>query len=282
MPKIDSKYKYGCVYKITNSINGKIYVGQTIRKVESRWSAHKCISKNNPTLLQKAFLKHGVQNFSFDVIVFVDSQEELNKMEDYFIDFYNALTPNGYTCVGSGSVNTNKTSEETRKKMSDAKKGWVPWNKNKKYKLNLTEESRQNYRNANKNKSLGRIVSEQTRKKMSLIKIGKPAMTPEQYKEVAKKMKGRKVSEEGRKNMSNGRKGIVYSRDIIEKSALKRIKKWIKRIDLKTGEEKIYKSGIELRSDGFSYNCVFNVAKNKEGRVSHKGYGWIFIDKESE
>lgn len=81
------------IYKITNKINNKIYIGCSIN-IEHRWSQHKWESQNSklPTYnysLHQAFRKYGIENFSFEII---EECEEslLNEKEIYWIDFYNS------------------------------------------------------------------------------------------------------------------------------------------------------------------------------------------------
>ena len=84
------------IYKITNTQNGKIYIGQS-RHIYRRWTEHKCDAKDesNPTLLYKAFRKHGEQNFKFEVLEEC-SPDNLTDRENYWIYHYNTLSPNGY------------------------------------------------------------------------------------------------------------------------------------------------------------------------------------------
>lgn len=80
------------IYKITNKINNKCYIGQSIH-IERRWSEHCFPSKTSKISL--AIQKYGKNNFNFEVI-----EEcvitELDEKESYWIKFYNSLIPNGY------------------------------------------------------------------------------------------------------------------------------------------------------------------------------------------
>lgn len=75
----------GSIYKITNTINNKVYIGQTIKPVEKRFQQH----KNNYTkpyfsqlVLYKAFNKYGIENFTFEEIEKVDNNM-LDEREKY-------------------------------------------------------------------------------------------------------------------------------------------------------------------------------------------------------
>lgn len=114
------------IYLITNKINGKQYVGQTIQPIEERWRQH-CKDNSNVSLLKYSIRKHGKDNFSIDILYKAESIEDLNEKEEKFINQFNTLSPNGYNLLPGGL--NKKFSEESKKKMSDSHKGSIPWNK---------------------------------------------------------------------------------------------------------------------------------------------------------
>lgn len=78
------------IYKITNKINNKSYIGQSVH-IEIRWREH--IRKGN--LIHKAIKKYGVNNFTFEILEECKINE-LNEKEEYYIKKYNTIIPNGY------------------------------------------------------------------------------------------------------------------------------------------------------------------------------------------
>lgn len=75
------------IYKITNTLNSKVYIGQTVN-LNERFSSHKRgDDENSPIHL--AIKKYGVENFTFEVL---DYCEDYNKKEIYYIDKFNAYT----------------------------------------------------------------------------------------------------------------------------------------------------------------------------------------------
>jgi group I intron endonuclease len=108
------------IYVITNKINGKQYVGQTVQQMEARWSAHKSIS-SLCVGLKSAFHKYGVENFTIEKLCYVNSLEELNKMERKYIKELRTMSPNGYNLTTGGEQ--PKFSEESRIKMSASHRG---------------------------------------------------------------------------------------------------------------------------------------------------------------
>ena len=75
------------VYKITNDVNGKSYIGQTIRPVDQRFNRHISDAENKvlDTHFARAIRKYGKQHFDIKVIDVANSQDELNKKEQYWI-----------------------------------------------------------------------------------------------------------------------------------------------------------------------------------------------------
>lgn len=79
----------GTIYKITNLINGKCYIGQTIQKVNRRWKDHK--SSKNGMIINKAIRKYGKENFSFEVLEDNILQENLSSRELHYITLYKSF-----------------------------------------------------------------------------------------------------------------------------------------------------------------------------------------------
>lgn len=106
------------IYRITNKLNGKIYIGQT-NNFDRRWTSHKSSANNNPYCLIDIKIKqYGEDNFSYELIESCDTLEEANYQEEWYIKILCAhvSTGLGYNVDNGGKV--NKTSEETRKKQS--------------------------------------------------------------------------------------------------------------------------------------------------------------------
>lgn len=93
------------IYKITNKINGKYYIGKTIYTVEWRWKIHVTHSKreDDHLLFHRAIKKYGVENFVLEVIDTANNENELNEKEKYWIEYYKSyLTENGYNLTKGG------------------------------------------------------------------------------------------------------------------------------------------------------------------------------------
>ena len=76
------------VYKITNNINGKVYIGQTTETIEKRWKRHCGYQLNDGTYLHNAMKKYGTENFNIEKVDEADNQNELNSLEYFYINKY--------------------------------------------------------------------------------------------------------------------------------------------------------------------------------------------------
>lgn len=106
---------FGVIYKITNLINGKQYIGQTSKLyINNRWCEHKNNARNGKSsYLYNAIRKYGEENFEFKIILKNIPIDKLNFYEQLWIKKFNTKTPNGYNLTDGG--------EGTR--------GFVPWDK---------------------------------------------------------------------------------------------------------------------------------------------------------
>jgi group I intron endonuclease len=148
------------VYKITNIINGKCYIGQSIN-IHKRWAEHRRKNNNENTYLRKAIKKYGIYFFKFEVIV-VCSRGLLDWYEKLAIAGNASIAPAGYNLSSGGRSTTwaYKPSEETLKKRSIALTGKI-----------RTEETKRKMSENAKN----RVCSEETKSKLRARRIGMPS-----------------------------------------------------------------------------------------------------------
>lgn len=118
------------VYCHTNKTNGKKYVGITIQTLNQRWRQGKGYGKTSP--IYKAIKHYGWDGFDHDVLLDGLSYDEACEAEKSFIKELNSLVPNGYN-LELGGNSKKQCSEETKRKMSEARKG---------VKQNISEEER--------------------------------------------------------------------------------------------------------------------------------------------
>ena len=95
----------GIIYKITNTINGKVYIGKTLETMEKRWKEHQKDSiRFTDRPLYRAMNKYGIKNFIIEVVEEPEI-EILSQRECYWIEYYNSYHF-GYnaTLGGDGKV----------------------------------------------------------------------------------------------------------------------------------------------------------------------------------
>lgn len=132
------------VYKITNKVTNKIYIGITNQGSGARYRHHWYESRiGEPSPIHRSMAKHGEDNFTLEIIDFADTYDELKEKEKYWIKQYNSTDKSiGYNLTeGGDGTFGRKHSEETKDKI--------------------------------RQKALGRKVSEETKRKMSETRLGK-------------------------------------------------------------------------------------------------------------
>ena len=208
------------IYRITNLVNGKTYIGQhKYKKLDDSYMG-------SGVVLRQAYNKYGIKNFKKEILVFnISKKEHANTLEKTFItserekvgkeNCYN-ITDGGDG--GNGGNNKGKTawnkgkkmSEEFCRKNSESHKGQIAWNKG----ITMTEEQKKKLSEANKGKpgpNIGKHWSEETRRKSSESHKGQIAWN-----------KGKKMPEEFKKSVSDGvKKKMQEIREAYKKSGRK-------------------------------------------------------------
>ena len=116
------------IYKATNKVNGKIYIGQTSKTLEQRKNGHERDTrsrKKHTTYFHEALAKYGYDNFDWEVIANANTQEELDEMEKHYIQVYNATDKEfGYN-LKKGGKEGGLYNEECRRRLGEStKKKW--------------------------------------------------------------------------------------------------------------------------------------------------------------
>lgn len=172
------------LYKITNQINNKVYIGQTI-DVNDRWSAHKSKAKVEKPVqyISRAIAKYGVENFMFEVLATCKTQEDTDEIESILISQYNSRDKQyGYNVKPGGNVAPH--AEETKQKQREA---------------TIRQIAEKGH------PAQGRVVTQETRDLMRKIRLENPIeYTDEIRKNMSDAHIGKVIPEEQRKKMSEG------------------------------------------------------------------------------
>lgn len=97
--------KFGYIYKITNVINKKIYIGKTKSSIQTRFKQHlySVTHHKSKSMLYDAMNKYGADNFIIEEIDFAYTLQELNDKEIYWISYYDSRNPTkGYNICKGG------------------------------------------------------------------------------------------------------------------------------------------------------------------------------------
>jgi|GEM_PF-970481 len=183
--KKEVKERTHYIYKITNLINNKIYIGQTV-DLKARWLKHVASSrtkdKKQSFYLQKSINKYGKENFKHEIIDQCQTLKEADDKEIYWIAYFDSTnTKIGMNLTKGGGGNLGYKMPEHQKEILRK------INKGKK----LSEEQRKILSIANKGKKL----SEEHRKIISKANKGRP-LSDEHKKKISESNKGKPKSEE--------------------------------------------------------------------------------------
>jgi group I intron endonuclease len=168
------------IYKATNLINGKIYIGKDKHNNKKYYGSG--------LLLKEAIKKYGIENFKKEIIEECDSIELLNEREKFWIQSFNSTDIEiGYNISDGGDGGDTLTNNPNRESIIEKRKG-VKIIFSEEHKRKLSESKK-----GDKNPMKGKQMSEEDKKHLSNL------------------IKGRKMPDEFRKNVSKGKTGVKFT-----------------------------------------------------------------------
>ena len=218
---------YYYLYKITNLLNNKVYIGQS-NKEKERWRQHKYFGRNpekTGQYIHRAMNKYGIDNFSYEVMAMCLTSEDANETEIILINQYNSRNNDyGYNIAPGGEAAWNrglpseqqpmygkKQSDFFKQRMSEVHNGKKCPPHTDEWKLNqskimtgriITDEWKEKIAIANKDK----IVSKETKQKISIANKGK-ILTESHKDKISKSNLGKVISEEAKIKLSISNSG---------------------------------------------------------------------------
>jgi group I intron endonuclease len=204
------------IYRITNLINKKVYIGQTVQLIRKRWARHICNARkkiNKP--LYNAINKYGKENFIIEEIEKCQFYNQLNERERFWINFYKSTQINfGYNITDGG--NQGRCPQEVYDRIGLKRRG-----------VHLSEKTKKLISESNK----GKIFSKETRQKLSIAATNKIVSEATKLKlSIFHKgnsfFKGKHHSKETKLKLSKTRLGKTYEEIMgIEKAKIVKEKK---------------------------------------------------------
>lgn len=222
------------IYTITNTINYKIYVGQTTVP-KNRWAAHKCEARSNRIRypIHFAIQKYGEGNFQFTLVGAYLTQQEVDVAEVYWIEFFDSRNNQvGYNLAIGGNGNS----------------GW-----------HHTKESKRKISQSNLGKEMP-LHTQEWKDNMSAIMTGRNITWADK---IGLAHRGMKHSTESKKKMSKSQKGNQAG----EKHPRAKLTVLIvDSIRKEYAENKITKTALAEKY-GVSRTMIANIVKNKNWNV---------------
>lgn len=251
----------GYIYLITNVVNGKQYVGQTVHAdIDTRWNQHKRMKEHMlGRCIYNAYMKYGIQSFTFKIIC-ICFDEACNELEAEYIKKFNTLVPNGYNLKEGG--NNSRHNEETRRLIGQNRKG-------KGLNVIYTEEMRKQRSErqlGEKNHNYGKPISETQRAQIS-----------ERMKEIWREKKAQGIGAH-----ENTRKALLESNYRRRKEkAPKEVSKGRKQRIAKLDEdgnilEEFESMALASTSTGITPSHISGVCRQE--RKSAGGFKWKYMD----
>lgn len=246
----------GYIYKISNSNNDKLYIGQTkCKDPRNRWYKHRYTARHlerdrEVSVLHRAMAKYGLNTFKFEIIEEI-TNELLDEREQYWIKFYNSVIPNGYNITQGGAgtkgYSRPQTENEKEKRRQSNKEFY-------KTHPEAVEERRQYTTELWKN--------EEYRKRVTESNIKFYSEHPDMFK--------------GENNPFYGKHHTDETKAKIKESSLHRYKP-IEKLDKDTEEVlQIYDGVKEAEKDlGVSHGWISKAAK--QNKIAY-GYKWRFVE----
>lgn len=232
------------IYKATNILNGKVYIGQTNRSILDKRKKEHFYSKDG-TYFHNAVKKYGWNNFLWETIAVCSDTKKLDELEKHYIAYYkanNSLYGYNETLGGEHGALGYTHSSEARLKMSIKKIGVVPHNKGKAWSLEIRKKISESNKGKPKFLLRGRKFSEEHKKHLSESRIGKTPWN---------KGKTNIFSESTLQRMSDVKKG---------RSTWNKGRSWSEEFKKILSESNPHKKQV-IRSDGVVFSSIANAAK---------------------
>ena len=227
------KKHFGLIYKVTNILNNKIYIGKTKFTLTRRKKEHykeAFGARQSKQYFHRTLRKYGKLNFKWTILGYCNSEDQLNEAEIICIEFFksnNRVYGYNMTAGGEGLSNPSK---ETRKKLSEYRKTQTGWNHTEetKRKMSKAQIGEKNHRFGKKRTKEEIDKQIKTTKKNGSLKGEKNGMYGKGHliSEEKHGMFGKKHTEETRKNLSSIQRRIQNDPELKKKRSKQQKEIW--------------------------------------------------------
>jgi GIY-YIG catalytic domain len=115
---------YGIIYKLTNKVTKKCYVGKTTQTLRERLTGH-LSNYTKCNYVGASLKKHGISNFIVEEVYTSFTKNDLAEKEEYFIKLNNSVAPSGYNILNGSKVVKNSKTHKQLKLASESNLGWA-------------------------------------------------------------------------------------------------------------------------------------------------------------
>mgnify|MGYP003654908464 CR=1 FL=1 len=240
------------IYKITNTTNGKAYIGLTTKSVCSRWKAHisNAFAKNIQYYLYKAMRKYGLDSFKVETLYEAVDLRELIAVEKGLITQYGTMTcAGGYNQSSGGESRTGiKLSAENVEKMRVRTKQWIA---------------------ENGHPMQGKKHSDKSRAQMSVSAKCKPPVQDKTRQKLSIASTGRVIPREAVERARQNRLGVKRTPEQCAKIAIGRVGKGLGNQASRKYSAQLIKNALEFVLSGRSQAAASKLFGVSSSHLSH-------------
>ena len=247
------------VYLLTDTTNGKQYVGQTTKTLRERIKRH----KHDKLIVDRVFNAHGWENCKIEILEECETYDELNRLEQEWIAALDTLNPNGYNFDKGGlGGHGHKLSEEAKRRISQKNTG-----------KKRTEAERQKISAA----VTENMKNPELRRRLSEANKGKK-LSKERCENQSKARRGKKHKEETKTKIGASNKGSHHSEETRRKMSEEHTQHPGPRKVLCVETGVVYDAIIDAaRAYDIPQNCIVNVCRGR--LMTAAKCHWIYFDE---
>lgn len=256
---------YGYIYIVTNTLNGHYYIGQHKYKFPYLDPNY----QGSGDVLALAYEKYGMENFDTYILAWAKTKKQLNILEIMYIDVFSSYEfPQHYNLTKGGDGGCTVK----------GKGNGTPWSKETHRKRELWYQQNPDIFKGKNNPNYGNHMSEESKKKLSDMFTGRKRRphSEETKNAIRNALIGRVVSDEtGKKISDSKRKQHLKMSDDIKSQIRRKLGTPVVQLTLNNKFVAKYDSMTQPETMGFGHTYISNCCKGIQ--YSHNGYKWMYL-----